>query len=393
MEALDRFRQYERYLLTTCSLLGFEVMNKSWKKSFRTYLTMFLLSQYLVWLLYSIIIATDTFELFKSLSFIGFFFQCLLKMYYTLANASKYSVNFEGLKIGIYERYINGTEDQKSVINRIIVLVLLISKASTLLYLSSLLMFSLYPAYMYFLEEVKVTILPLYIPGIDIYSAYGYGITNSLHMVIAAYGCFGALASDMAFMMFVMHFISYGELFKIECEQFEKDLAEISAYLERNTAEYRLFCRKRMRVLYQSHQDLITYVESLKTCYEAICLVQVATCSISIMFNLFLAITTDWYATYSFIVISWFQLLVFSFLGTVLQEMNYRLVTIISSLPWFLLPTEEQMRFKFMLSRSQLPTEMFIRSVGPLNMETFTDIMQKIYSAFTMMYSFLTDLG
>uniref|UniRef100_A0A182WQH6 Uncharacterized protein n=1 Tax=Anopheles minimus TaxID=112268 RepID=A0A182WQH6_9DIPT len=121
--------------------------------------------------------------------------------------------------------------------------------------------------------------------------------------------------------------------------------------------------------------------------------VQVGSCSISIMFNLFLALTTDWYATYSFMFISWFQLFVFSLLGTVMQVMNDRLLGYIWNLPWYMLPSDEQLRYKFMLGRSQLPAEMVIRSVGPLNMETFTDIMQKIYSAFAMMYSFLADLN
>uniref|UniRef100_A0A182NL77 Uncharacterized protein n=1 Tax=Anopheles dirus TaxID=7168 RepID=A0A182NL77_9DIPT len=392
MEASEKFLQYEQFLRSLCKVIGFDVMSKTWKKTFRTYVTMFLCGQYFLWMLYSIIIASDTFELFKSLSFIGFFFQCSLKMYYTTVNASKYAVNFDGLKQGIYERHTNGTEEQKMVIGRIIVLVHIITKATTGLYLSSVLIFSLYPAYMYFVVETKVTIFPLYIPGIDIYSTYGYGITNSLHLLIAVYGCIGAITSDTAFIMFVMHFVSYGELFKIECERFEADLGVISSCWERNTSEYDSFCRKRMRGLYRYHQDLITYVESLQVCYEAICFVQVFSCSFSVMFNLFLALTTDWYATYSFIVISLFQLFVFSFFGTVLQIMNDRLVTDISNLPWYLLPTEEQLRYKFMLNRSQIPAEMVIRSVGPLNMETFTNIMQKIYSAFTMMYSFLVDL-
>uniref|UniRef100_A0A182VQK2 Odorant receptor n=1 Tax=Anopheles minimus TaxID=112268 RepID=A0A182VQK2_9DIPT len=216
---------------------------------------------------------------------------------------------------------------------------------------------------MYFAVGVKVTIFPLYIPGIDIYSTYGYGITNSLHMLIAVYGCIGALASDTAFMMFVLHFISYVELFRIECEQFQKDLTDVGNRCEPHMPEYKSFCRQRMRDLYQYHQNVIVYLESLQECYQSICVVQVATCSFSIMFNLFLALTND------------------------------RLLGYIWNLPWYMLPSDEQLRYKFMLGRSQLPAEMVIRSVGPLNMETFTDIMQKIYSAFTMMYSFLVDLS
>uniref|UniRef100_A0A182PKS2 Uncharacterized protein n=1 Tax=Anopheles epiroticus TaxID=199890 RepID=A0A182PKS2_9DIPT len=393
MEASEKFYKFERYLRTLCQILGFDVLSKEWKKTYRTYVTIVLCSQYLLWMLYSLIVASDTFELFKSLAFLGFFFQCSLKIYYTMRNADQYAVNFSGLKEAIYERHEHGTEEQRIVIDRIIELLLLVTKAITVLYSSSIVIFSLYPAYMYFVKQAKVPIFPLHIPGINMYSSYGYAITNSLHMVLAVYGLLGALTSDIAFILFVLHFVTYGELFRMECEQFERDLQDMSLNCEWHTAKYKTFCRQRMRAVYQFHQSVIVYLESIQECYQSICVVQVASCSFSVMFNLFLALTTDWYATYSFIVISLFQLFVFSLMGTVMQIMNERMLKYVSSMPWYMLPTEEQQRFKFMLARSQLPAEMVIRSVGPMNMETFTDIMQKIYSAFTMMYSFLVDLS
>uniref|UniRef100_A0A182RQS2 Uncharacterized protein n=1 Tax=Anopheles funestus TaxID=62324 RepID=A0A182RQS2_ANOFN len=393
MDTLEQFYKYEYYFSMLCNVIGFNILDKGWKKTYRTYISFFLCGQYFLWMVWSIIIASDTFELFKSLSFLGFFFQCSLKMYYSSAKATQYGISFDGLKQTIYIGHTNGTVEQKSVIKRIFLVVQLITKVTTVLYTSSLFIFSLYPLYMYFIVGVKVTIFPLYIPGIDIYSAYGYGITNSLHMLIAVYGCIGAIASDIAFMMFVLHFVTYGELFRIECEQFQQDLSEATERWERDTPEYKTFCRQRMREIYQYHQNVILFLESLQECYQSLSVVQVGSCSFSIMFNLFLALTTDWYATYSFMFISWFQLFIFSLFGTIMQVMNDRMLRYIWNLPWYMLPSEEQRRFHFMLARSQLPAEMVIRSVGPLNMETFTDIMQKIYSAFTMMYSFLVDLS
>ncbi|XP_319538.2 putative odorant receptor 83c [Anopheles gambiae] len=393
MEASEKFSQFERYIRTLCNIIGFDVMTETWKKSYRTYMSIFLCSQYLILMVYSLIIASDTFELFKSLSFLGFFFQCSLKMYYTIQQAPQYAVNFCCLKEAIYERHSKGTLAQKTTVTRIIDLLVLVTKAISVLYTSSLFIFSLYPAYMYFVVHVKVPIFPLYIPGINIYSAYGYGITNSFHMLIAVYGLFGALTSDIVFIMFVVHFVTYGGLFKIECEQFDQDLSGVLQHCEWRTAVYKTFCRQRMRAIYQYHQSVIFYLESMQECYRNICVVQVASCSLSTVFNLFLALTTDWYATYGFIVISVFQLFVYCLMGTVMQIMNERMIDYISNLPWYMLPTEEQKQFKFMLARSQLSAEIMIRSVGPMNMETFTDIMQKMYSAFAMMYSFLVDLG
>ncbi|XP_053669617.1 putative odorant receptor 83c [Anopheles nili] len=393
MEALQQFQQYERFLRSICKVLGFDVLSRDWRKTFRTYLSIFLISLYCFCMMYSIVIAVDTFELLKSLAFLGFFFQCSIKVYYTIAKSHMYSTSFEGLQSAIYTDHLGGTEQQRAVITRIIRLVLILTRTTTVLYTSSLFIFSLYPAYMYFVVDVKVTIFPLYVPGIDIYSAYGYGITNSMHMVFAVYGLLGAVTSDTAFMMYVLHIVTYAELFEIECERFSQDLSDACQQWEPHLVEYGQFCRDRMRSLYGFHQNMIAYIERVTQCYEGICVVEVATCSFSIMFNLFLALTTDWYATYSFLVVSWFQLFIYSLLGTVMQTTIDRLNTEVTRLPWYMLPNDEQQRFWFMLTRSQMPGEITIRSVGPLNMETFTNIMQKIYSAFTMMYSFLDDLS
>ncbi|XP_058130516.1 putative odorant receptor 83c [Anopheles ziemanni] len=391
MEASNKFGQYMAYIRRLCRVLGFDVFNAEWKMNYRSYFSIFLCGLYLWWMLQSAITAEGTREPLKTLAFLGFFFQSTLKIYYTLSNHKNFYSTYYKLEQTIYDGHIGGTAEQKQVILRVITVILDLVKVTTVLYSFSVVMFSLYPAYMYFWEDTKVTIFPLHVPGINIYSLYGYSVTNMLHMLIAVYGLFGALASDTAFMMFVLHIVTYVELFRVECEKLEAELLA-SEWRERwHSVAYRKFCRQNMVFLYRFHQDIINYMDSLKVCYYQTCMVQVATSSFSIMFNLFLALTTDWYATYSFLAVSLFQLLIFCILGNVIQVMNDRLNQVILNLPWYLLPNGEQKRFLFMLYRSQLPADMDIRGFGPLNMETFTAIMQKIYSAFMMMYSFIEE--
>ncbi|KAL9694414.1 hypothetical protein quinque_013699 [Culex quinquefasciatus] len=71
--------------------------------------------------------------------------------------------------------------------------------------------------------------------------------------------------------------------------------------------------------------------------------------------------------------------------------MNDRIIKLIYNLPWHLLPNNEKKSFCFLLFKSQRPIEILIRGLGPMNVETFTEIMKVIYQAFTMMYSFLID--
>ncbi|XP_050091080.1 uncharacterized protein LOC126574763 [Anopheles aquasalis] len=394
MEASEKFQEFTLFIRRLCRIIGVDVLDGSWQMNGATYFALFLCTVYTIGTVTAIVVAPDFFELLKALSFIGFFFQSTIKLYFTLSDRKAYHSNYASLGRDIYEAHLDGTVSQRKVILQNIDIVLLLKNVTALLYFATLIIFSCYPAYMYFVMHVRVTMLPLLFPGLDIYSIYGYSVTTALHVIIASYGLMGALVSDIAFMQFVLHFKSFAELFQIMCEEFGQELHEKTAEDEpHRRRKYDAFCRRGMRAIFQYHQNTIVYLKSLIMCYGTICAVMVISCSYSIMLNLFLALMTDWYATYSFLLVSLFQLLVFSMFGSVIQATNGRLNHTISCLPWYLLPTREQQLYQLMLFKSQLPDEVFILGVGPLNMETFTLIMKKIYSAFAMMYSFLVEDG
>ncbi|XP_035781369.1 uncharacterized protein LOC118460828 [Anopheles albimanus] len=394
MEASEKFQELTLFIRRLCRIIGCDVLNESWRMNYATYFLLFLCTIYTVGTVTAIVVAPDFFELLKALSFIGFFFQSTIKLYYTLSDRKAYYRNYTSLGRDIYEEHRDGTASQRKVILQNIDIVLVLKTVTALLYFATLIIFSCYPAYMYFVMNVRVTMLPIIFPGLDIYSMYGYGATTTLHVIIASWGLMGALVSDIAFMQFVLHFKSYAELFQIMCEEFGQQLLEKPIEDEPpRRRKYAAFCRGGMRAIYRYHQNTIVYLKSLIVCYGTICVVMVMTCSYSIMLNLFLALVTDWYATYSFLLVSLFQLLVFSMFGAIIQATNGRLNHTISCLPWYLLPTREQHLYQLMLFKSQLPDEVFILGVGPLNMETFTLIMKKIYSAFAMMYSFVVEDG
>ncbi|XP_011493754.2 odorant receptor 10a [Aedes aegypti] len=389
MEALDKFMLYTKYVRGLCSVIGLDILDPDYKKGFKTYFTFFLMILYVVLTVNSLLTAKGSTEVLMALSFGGFFGQCLLKLIFTLANRKQYYVNHTNLKESIYFKYLHGSEKEKSVIYKNVSQLLMLVKVTSLLYLSSIFLFSLYPAYMYFFENIKVTIFPLLVPGIDIYSAYGYGFTNMIHMFFGVYGLFGALSSDTAFMMFVFHIVSYTDLLQIHFLSFAEKLTSIE--VKYKTKDYAAFCSSKMRELYVSHKEVIDFLSSLKMCYESICVVQVATCVVTISLNLFLALMSDWYATYGFLLASLFQLFIYAVLGTLIQLMNDKISTLVYDAPWHLLPNSDKRSFQFLLYKTQRPIEMFVRGLGPLNVETFTEIMRMIYSSFTMLYSFIVE--
>ncbi|EDS39367.1 conserved hypothetical protein [Culex quinquefasciatus] len=389
MEALDKFMQYTNYVRGLCKVLGMDVLGPNYKRNYRTNISFLMIAIYAILSINSFMLADSSIEMLKAISFGGFFCQCVLKIYFTLTKSEQYHENLTTIKKAIYLDHLDGNERQKRDILKTVDLLHVVVKGTTLLYFSSVILFSIYPAYMYFIVDVKVTIFPLYVPGVDIYSAYGYGFTNSIHLLLSIYGLFGALASDTAFIMFVFHIYSYTDLLMIEFDEFADKLGQIEE--SKDTKQYEAYCRFKMREILLNHKDIIAYLVSLNNCYQNISSVQVATCSVSICLNLFLALVTDWYATYGFLVASVFQLLVFSVLGTIIQLMNDRIIKLIYNLPWHLLPNNEKKSFCFLLFKSQRPIEILIRGLGPMNVETFTEIMKVIYQAFTMMYSFLID--
>ncbi|XP_053698705.1 putative odorant receptor 83c [Sabethes cyaneus] len=389
MDALNAFMKYMKYLSFLSSPLGLNVFASEYRTGIRTYISYLVLIVYVILTVNSIIIATEGTDILKALSFGGFFFQCALKIYFTLSRSELYYQNHEQLKKYIYLRHLNGDEKQKAVVLKNITLLLNLVKVTTVLYLSTILLFSAYPVYMYVFEKTVITMFPLYIPGVSTESILGYWMTNSFHILFAIYGLFGALASDTAFMMFIFHIVSYTELFAIEFDKFAEDLTLIQN--DADSKNHSDFCHTQMRQIISSHQEILAYLKSLQVCYENICKTQVGTTVMTLSFNLFLALVTDWYATYGFATASLFQMFIYSVLGTIMQLMNERVMGMIYDFPWHLLTNSERRSFTFLLRRSQLFIEMHIRGFGPLNMEAFTEIMRLIYSSFTMLYSFLTE--
>lgn len=291
MEALDKFMQFTNYIRGICKVLGLDVLGPNYERSYRTNISFIMIGIYAMLSFNSFLIAENSIEMLKAVSFAGFFFQCVLKIYFTLDKSEQYHENYTTIKKAIYLEHLDGNERQKTEILKTVDLLHFVVKGTSLLYCSSVLLFSIYPAYMYFIVDVKVTIFPLYVPGVDIYSAYGYGFTNSIHLILSIYGLFGALASDTGFIMFVFHFYTYTDLLMIKFDEFAEKLRQIKE--TKNIKGYDAYCRTKMRDILLTHKDIIFYLDSLKNCYENISIVQVATCSVSICLNLFLALVVS----------------------------------------------------------------------------------------------------
>ncbi|XP_065088822.1 putative odorant receptor 83c [Ochlerotatus camptorhynchus] len=115
------------------------------------------------------------------------------------------------------------------------------------------------------------------------------------------------------------------------------------------------------------------YEEMLDEHYGVCVFVQVLSSVACIALSLF-----NFYMTYNigaltFLIFSFFQLLEFCVLGTILTIKNDQIMRALYDTCWYRLSTEEQKMMAFMLHRSQNAVEMTVGGLALLNMETFVE--------------------
>lgn len=97
-------------------------------------------------------------------------------------------------------------------------------KIMTTLYILSVFTFFPYPIYMYFFESQIVTIIPVYLPGIDEKTLVGYIIQNSFQIIIVSLATLGILACDFFMAIIIISSLIFAKLISLDMEQIEKDL-------------------------------------------------------------------------------------------------------------------------------------------------------------------------
>jgi hypothetical protein len=84
---------------------------------------------------------------------------------------------------------------------------------------------------------------------------------------------------------------------------------------------------------------------------------------------------TSWFLSYILVVIALFQMLLFSFLGTVIEKKNSDVECYISNLLWYLMPVSEQKLLIPLTIKSQRSNIFEIGFVGlPLNVDTCVEV-------------------
>lgn len=183
--------------------------------------------------------------------------QLTLKLNVGMSKGTKMGTLFDkAIKHDIYDRHRKGNYYQTSIIklcaSRSHVLLIIMA----FLYIASVLLFAIYPIYMYLYEGVLETMLIIEIPGISPLQNPGYMCTMIFQYILIIYGSLGCLSGDGIFMMFVMHSTALSDLLKVQLKGLGEFLKENDSFKKPKHPDCR-FVRSELHKIFKSHQVII----------------------------------------------------------------------------------------------------------------------------------------
>ncbi|KAL1399236.1 hypothetical protein pipiens_002236 [Culex pipiens pipiens] len=321
----------------------------------------------------------DYYKMCEVVVLFGIIIQGVPKLYFGYIHRDFYKLQYGRLRT-LHYKYRN---HEKLNANLLLLMerIHVLSKLLAIVFIFGGLGYSIYPMYMYWANNERVLMVAMRLMWIDADSYTGYIVTSAVQMVMIVITCTGLSAADTVILLFVANLSAYVEVFTDELNQLNAMLSAVDRDEEVIRCQVRKICSQ--------HQDIIEYESDLDERYIVICFGLAIGAVTTMTVSIFLVYMTNFIPGYALVVASFFQLLEFCLLGTVLTVKNEEIIEAIYSTNWYLLPEQERRCFALMLHKSQNFTEMTIGGFAPLNLETFVAIMNRIYSYFMMLISFI----
>lgn len=119
-------------------------------------------------------------------------------------------------------------------------------------YFVAILAFFLYPIYMYFIHDELAPIAPVFLPGIDETTGWGYIVLVFFHTVEMYGAFFGTAGSDLLFAMLIINMPIMARIFSDNVDEFNEFIHE------------KAYDRLRMKMLFRNillqHKEIIEYL-------------------------------------------------------------------------------------------------------------------------------------
>lgn len=94
------------------------------------------------------------------------------------------------------------------------------------LYALAVFSFFLYPLGMYFMENERVPLVPVFLPFIDENTSVGYTILCSIHLIAFVAGTMGTLCCDFIIAACILNTLVFARIISLEMNEINIDLLE-----------------------------------------------------------------------------------------------------------------------------------------------------------------------
>lgn len=156
----------------------------------------------------------------------------------------------EMIETELFKKYSSRKEKEGEMVYGYAVKFRLILKLLVLLYLSSLVMFVLYPVYIYFVQDELVAMFVFEFPYIDPETTIGFVLTNVLQVILYVTGIWGLVLADGLFLVYVVHVLLFMDIFELHMKQLDMMLQNLDGTSNDLTVE------DRWRQCLQEHQAI-----------------------------------------------------------------------------------------------------------------------------------------
>lgn len=163
----------------------------------------------------------DVIFVMKVLNCTGIAFQLFIKFLIATFKKKKMFAMCEMIETELFKKYSSRKEKEGEMVYGYAVKFRLILKLLVLLYLSSLVMFVLYPVYIYFVQDELVAMFVFEFPYIDPETTIGFVLTNVLQVILYVTGIWGLVLADGLFLVYVVHVLLFMDIFELHMKQLD----------------------------------------------------------------------------------------------------------------------------------------------------------------------------
>ncbi|XP_029727658.1 uncharacterized protein LOC109418214 [Aedes albopictus] len=325
----------------------------------------------------------DMLHVMEVLNSAGIAFQLSVKFFIAMYNKPIIRGLLQTVEDKLYARYPDRSSREGEIVYKFAKKCNILIKILAPLYCSSLFVFALYPLYIYYSEGRLIPLFMYEVSYVDWHTVWGYLLTNFVQIFIYVMGLNGLIMADGLVVLLALHGIVYMEVFMIHLDELAKLLQS------ENVIENKEKITKMWRECLSEHQTLLEYFDDIENINGGMCLVLVFTGVFAICDNLVLCAVTDWYASYSFLLICFIQMTIYFSIGNAVELKSNALDISVANFPWYMFSRDLQKEYLFLICRLQHPIILTVYGFADLSLETYMSILKALYQFAMMILNFL----